>query len=59
MASTQEFNEADALTAAMHAFRKYGYAGVSIKTLEAETELSSGSIPPSSSTIAERLSRGS
>lgn len=44
MARTQEFDEGEALTAAMHAFRKFGYAGVSIKTLEAETGLSSGSI---------------
>lgn len=44
MARTQEFNEDEALTSAMHAFRKFGYAGVSIKTLEAETGLSSGSI---------------
>jgi AcrR family transcriptional regulator len=39
-----EFDEHDALTAAMHAFRRLGYRGVSIKTLEAETGLSSGSI---------------
>lgn len=32
------------MTGAMHAFRKHGYHGVSIKTLEAETGLSSGSI---------------
>lgn len=44
MARTQEFDESEALTAAMHAFRKFGYNGVSIKTLEAETGLSSGSI---------------
>ncbi|MBL4767508.1 MAG: TetR/AcrR family transcriptional regulator [Rhodobacteraceae bacterium] len=39
-----EFDESEALTAAMHAFRRRGYSGVSIKTLEAETGLSSGSI---------------
>lgn len=39
-----EFDETEALTAAMHLFRRQGYAGVSIKTLEAETGLSSGSI---------------
>lgn len=39
-----EFDETDALTAAMHAFRRLGYNGVSIKTLETETGLSSGSI---------------
>lgn len=44
MARAQEFDESEVLTAAMHAFRKFGYAGVSIKTLEAETGLSSGSI---------------
>lgn len=44
MARLLEFNETEALTAAMHAFRRLGYNGVSIKTLEAETGLSSGSI---------------
>lgn len=44
MARHLEFDEKDALTAAMHAFRRRGYAGVSIKMLEAETGLSSGSI---------------
>jgi TetR/AcrR family transcriptional regulator, transcriptional repressor for nem operon len=44
MARPIEFDENRALTAAMHAFRKLGYSGVSIKTLEAETGLSSGSI---------------
>lgn len=44
MARRQEFDDGEVLTAAMHAFRKFGYAGVSIKTLEAETGLSSGSI---------------
>jgi AcrR family transcriptional regulator len=39
-----EFDETRALSAAMHAFRRLGYHGVSIKTLEAETGLSSGSI---------------
>lgn len=44
MARLLEFNEAEALTAAMHTFRRFGYNGVSIKTLEAETGLSSGSL---------------
>lgn len=44
MARLLEFNEAEALTAAMFAFRRLGYHGVSIKTLEAETGLSSGSL---------------
>lgn len=44
MARQLEFDETEALTAAMHAFRRLGYSGVSIKTLEAETGLSSGSI---------------
>lgn len=44
MARLLEFDETEALTAAMHAFRRLGYSGVSIKTLEAETGLSSGSI---------------
>lgn len=44
MARLLEFNETEALTAAMHAFRRLGFAGVSIKTLETETGLSSGSI---------------
>lgn len=44
MARHLEFDESAVLTAAMHAFRRLGYAGVSIKTLEAETGLSSGSI---------------
>lgn len=39
-----EFDETEALTAATDAFRRLGYSGVSIKTLEAETGLSSGSI---------------
>lgn len=39
-----EFDEGAALSAAMDAFRRRGYSGVSIKTLEAETGLSSGSI---------------
>jgi hypothetical protein len=43
MARLLEFDETEALTAAMHAFRRLGYSGVSIKTLEAETRLSSGS----------------
>jgi len=44
MARPQEFNENAALTAAMHAFRRHGYGGVSVKMLEVETGLSSGSI---------------
>lgn len=44
MARPQEFDENAALTAAMHAFRRHGYSGVSVKMLEAETGLSSGSI---------------
>lgn len=39
-----EFDENEALRTAMHAFRRLGYSGVSIKTLELETGLSSGSI---------------
>ena len=44
MGRLQEFDEATVLTAAMHAFRRLGYGGVSIKILEAETGLSSGSL---------------
>lgn len=44
MARQLEFDEDEALNRAMHTFRKFGYAGVSIKTLEAETGLSSGSL---------------
>jgi AcrR family transcriptional regulator len=44
MARLIEFDETEALTSAMHAFRRLGYSGVSIKILEAETGLSSGSI---------------
>lgn len=44
MARQLEFNETEVLTAATHAFRRLGFSGVSIKTLEAETGLSSGSI---------------
>jgi len=44
MARELEFDKNEALTAAMNAFRRLGYGGVSIKTLEAETGLSSGSI---------------
>lgn len=44
MARSLEFVESDALTAAMHVFRRRGYGGVSIKVLEAETGLSSGSM---------------
>ncbi|MET1416801.1 TetR/AcrR family transcriptional regulator [Roseibium sp. HPY-6] len=44
MGRPQEFDEGKALTAASHIFRRYGYGGVSVKTLEAETGLSSGSL---------------
>lgn len=39
-----EFDEDEALTKAMHIFRSLGYSGVSIKTLEKATGLSSGSL---------------
>lgn len=39
-----EFDENEALTKAMHIFRSLGYNGVSIKTLEKVTGLSSGSL---------------
>lgn len=39
-----EFDETEALSAAMEAFRRRGYAGISIKDLERETGLSSGSL---------------
>ncbi|MBU3033995.1 TetR/AcrR family transcriptional regulator [Tritonibacter mobilis] len=44
MARALEFDQDQALTSAMAVFRRLGYAGVSIKALEAETGLSSGSI---------------
>jgi TetR/AcrR family transcriptional regulator, transcriptional repressor for nem operon len=44
MARTREYDEEATLTAAMHAFRKRGYGGNSIKDLEAATGLTSGSI---------------
>ena len=44
MARPLEFDETKALNAAMHAFRRLGYGGGSIKTLESVTGLSSGSI---------------
>ncbi len=44
MARPLEFDEKQALTAAMEVFRRQGYAGVSIKDLERETGLSSGSL---------------
>ena len=39
-----EFDENAALTGAMHAFRQHGYRNVSIKILEKQTGLASGSI---------------
>ncbi|MCY1126913.1 TetR/AcrR family transcriptional regulator [Frigidibacter sp. RF13] len=44
MPRTREFDEEKVLTAAMHAFRKRGYAGNSIKDLSAATGLTTGSI---------------
>lgn len=44
VARALEFDQDQALTSAMAVFRRLGYAGVSIKALEAETGLSSGSI---------------
>jgi TetR/AcrR family transcriptional regulator, transcriptional repressor for nem operon len=44
MARTREYDEEAILTAAMHAFRKHGYGGNSIKDLEVATGLTSGSI---------------
>ena len=44
MARTRSFDETAVLTAAMHAFRRDGYAGVSIKQLEQVTGLTSGSL---------------
>lgn len=38
------FDETEVLTKAMHAFRRHGYGGISIKQLERETGLTSGSI---------------
>lgn len=44
MARTRSFDEAEILWGAMDAFRRQGFAGVSIKQLEQATGLSSGSI---------------
>lgn len=44
MARNRSFDEAVVLDKAMHAFRRHGYAGLSIKRLEEETGLTSGSI---------------
>lgn len=44
MARTRSFDETAVLSAAMHAFRRDGYAGVSIKQLERATGLTSGSL---------------
>lgn len=44
MARTRSFNEIEVLEAAMHAFRRDGYARVSIKQLERATGLTSGSL---------------
>jgi TetR/AcrR family transcriptional repressor of nem operon len=44
MPRTREFEENAVLTAAMHAFRRDGYGGVSIQALAEATGLSSGSL---------------
>lgn len=44
MGRNRSFDEQDVLDRAMHAFRRHGYAGLSIKRLEEETGLTSGSI---------------
>lgn len=44
MARTRSFDEDRVLDAAMHAFRRHGYTGLSVKQLEAETGLTSGSL---------------
>lgn len=44
MARTRSFDESAVLDAAMHAFRRHGYANLSIKQLETETGLTSGSL---------------
>lgn len=44
MARSKAYDEETVLTAAMHAFRRKGYGSVSIKALEHETGLTSGSI---------------
>lgn len=44
MGRNRSFDEDDVLDKAMHAFRRHGYAGISIKQLEEATGLSSGSL---------------
>lgn len=44
MARTRSFDDRQVLERAMHAFRRHGYAGLSIKQIEAATGLTSGSI---------------
>lgn len=44
MARTRSFDEAEVLCGAMHAFRRDGFAGISIKQLEQVTGLTSGSL---------------
>jgi AcrR family transcriptional regulator len=44
MVRLKSYDEAQVLSGAMHAFRRAGYAGLSIPALEAATGLSSGSI---------------
>jgi TetR/AcrR family transcriptional repressor of nem operon len=44
MGRNRSFDETEVLESAMHAFRRYGYAGISIKQLEEATGLSSGSL---------------
>jgi TetR/AcrR family transcriptional repressor of nem operon len=41
---TRSYDESEVLSGAMHAFRRSGYAGLSIPALEAATGLSTGSI---------------
>ena len=44
MVRSRSYDEDEVLARAMHAFRREGYAGISIPQLEAATGLSSGSI---------------
>lgn len=44
MGRNRSFDETEVLASAMHAFRRHGYAGISIKQLEEATGLSSGSL---------------
>jgi TetR/AcrR family transcriptional repressor of nem operon len=44
MVRSRSYDEGEVLAGAMHAFRREGYAGISIPQLEAATGLSSGSI---------------